>query len=302
MWGAQATVINSILYVTGGWCPKDRRKIYTVYKYELDKDQWNVLPPLQQSYGVPVSVNNHLTIIGGKDGHNKTINWVVTFSDNRWKNIYPNLSVARSEPAVVPYLQYVIVAGGKGYNDNVLDSIEVFNFTTSHWIIIGTHLPKPMYCISATMCADSIIIVGYSGVDYKRYNGTFMIAVDDITSKHQQTQQSLTSSTDNDNTQWHKLPGAPYWRTVLVPNTSLPVIIGGEDKQGNTVNDITLYDDTSNGWKKISTIPINCAKVTVAVINQSIIVIGGCRDTKTAETIDATALSDVSIGQLILCD
>ena len=207
MWGAYATVIHSTLYIAGGWCPYNTRDSDNVYKYEFDKDQWSVLPPLQQYYGVPVSINDQLTIISGRSSTPpyKAINWVVTFIDNRWENIYPNLSVARSLPAVVPYHQYVIVAGGEGDDDNVLDSIEVFNITTSHWIIINTHLPKPMYCISATMCADSIIIVGYGGANYNHYSGTFMIAVDDIISKHQQTQQSLTSSTDNDNTQWLKL-------------------------------------------------------------------------------------------------
>ena len=269
MLGAYATVINSTLYITGGDCPNDKRNIYNVYKYEFDKDQWSVLPPLQQCRGVPVNINDQLMIISGISSTppNKVINWVVTFSDNRWKNIYPNLSVARLEPAVVPYHQYIIVAGGQGDDDNLLDSIEVFNITTSHWIIIGTHLPEPMCDISATMCADSFIIVGYSGAE-NHYNGTYMIAVNDIISKHQQTQQSLTSSTDNDNTRWHQMANAPYWKTSLVPNTSPPVIIGGEDKQGNTVNNITIYDDTSNEWKKISTIPINCAYITVVVINQ----------------------------------
>ena len=296
---ASATVINSTLYITGGWCPNDTRNIYNVYKYELDKNQWSVLPPLQQYYGVPVNVKDQLTIISGRDRNNKLTNLVTTYDDNSWNNTYPNLSVARWLPAVVPHHQYVIVAGGKGDDDNLLDNIEVFDITKSHWMIVNTHLPKPMYRISATICADSFTIVGYDEADNIRYNETFIISIDDIISLPQQTQQSLTSSTDKDNTKWHQLAPAPYWRTALVPNTSPPVIIGGEDEQYNTVNDITVYDDTSNKWNKISSLPINCAYTAVAVINQSIIVMGGCSDTKTTETAYATALSDVNVGQLI---
>ena len=295
MHSASATVINSTLYITGGWCPNDTRN---VYKFDLDKNQWSVLPPLQQYYGVPVNVNDQLTIIGGKVSNNKPTNLVTTYDDNSWNNTYPNLSVARSHPAVVPYHQFVIVAGGIGDDDNVLDSIEVFDITKSHWMIVNTHLPEPMYRISATICADSFTIVGYD-TDNTRYNGTFIIAIDDIISLPQQTQQSLTSSTDKDNTKWHQLAHAPYWKTALVPNTSPPVIIGGSDKQGNAVNDITIYDDTSNKWNKILSVPINCAYPTVAVINQSIIVMGGCSDTKITETCHATALSDVNVGQLV---
>ena len=301
MYAASATVINSTLYITGGWCPNDamHMNIYNVYKYELDKNQWSVLPPLQQYCGVPVNVNDQLTIISGIGRNNKPTNLVTTYDDNSWNNTYPNLSVARSLPAVVPYHQYVIVAGGKGDDGNALDSIEVFDITKSHWMIVNIHLPVPMCHISATICADSFTIVGYSNADNIHYNATFIIAIDDIISLPQQTQQSLTSSTDKDNTKWHQLAPAPYWKTALVPNTSPPVIIGGHDEQVNTVNDITTYDDTSNKWNKISSLPINCAFTTVAVINQCIIVMGGCSDVKTRETCYATALSDVNVGQLV---
>ena len=244
MWAAYSTVINSTLYITGGHCPNDAMNMYNVYKYEFDKNQWSVLPPLQQCYGVPVNMNDHLTVIGGLH-NNKPTNLVTTYDDNSWNNTYPNLSVARWLPAVVPYHQYVIVAGGKGDDGNLLDSIEVFDITKSHWMIVNTHLPKPMYRISATICGDSFIIVGYDGVDnvnkLMRYNGTFIIPIDDILSLPQQT-HSL-SSTDKDNTKWHQLADAPYWETALVPNTSPPVIIGGDDEQDITVNDITIYDD-----------------------------------------------------------
>ena len=304
MWRAYSTVINSTLYVTGGHCPNDPMNSYNVYKYEFDKNQWSVLPPLQQRYGVPVNMNDLLTVIGGRQRNNKPTNLVTTYDDNSWNNKYPNLSVARVLPAVVPYHQYVIVAGGKGDDDNLLDSIEVFDTTKSHWMIVNTHLPRPMYWISATIYGDSFIIVGYAGVDdvnkLTRYNRTFIIPIDDILSLPQQT-HSL-SSTDKDNTKWHQLAPAPYWCTALVPNTSLPVIIGGSDLQGITVNDITIYDDTNNKWNKISSLPINCAWTTVAVINRSIIVMGGCSDANTIETADATALSDVNVGHLVLCD
>ena len=299
MYGASATVINSTLYITGGACPNDTRNKYSVYKYKLDNNHWSVLPPLQQFHGVPVNVNDQLTIIGGWDRNTyKPTNLVITYDDNSWNNTYPNLSIARALPAVVPYHQYVIVAGGKSDDNNVLDSIEVFDITKSHWMIVNTHLPEPMYWISATTCADSFTIVKYD-TENNTCSDTFVIPIDDIISLSQQTQQSHTSSTDKGNTKWHELANAPYWCTALVPNTSPPVIIGGSDKQGNAVNDIIIYDDTSN---KISSLPINCALTTVAVINQSIIVMGGCSNTKTDETRDATALSDVNVGQLVKCD
>ena len=298
MYAAYAAVINSTLYISGGWCPNDTMKIYNVFKYELDKNQWSVLPPLQQYYGIPVNIGDQLTIISGRCStppYNVS-NQVITYSDNKWNNTYPNLSVGRANPAVVPYHQYVIVAGGKGDHNNFLDIIEVFDLTKSHWMIVNTHLPKPMYQISATICGDSFTIVGYTGAGNSGYRETFMIPIEGIISLPQQSRCSLA---DKDNTKWHQLADAPYWNAALVPNTSPPVIIGGNDELNNTVNDITIYDEKRNEWNKISSLPINCAFTTVAVINQSVVVMGGCSDKRTTETINATALSDVKVGQLV---
>ena len=304
MWAAYATVINTTLYISGGVCPNDMMNCYNVYKYELDKNQWSVLPPLQQFYGIPVNTDNQLTVISGRHSTtNKPTTQVTTFTNNRWNNdTYPNLSVARILPAVVPYHQYVIVAGGLGDDETAVDTIEVLHVTKCHWMFVNTHLPQPMYEISATVCADSFTIVVYDGADKKCSNRTFTIPIDEIISQQQQTQQSLTSSTDKDNTKWHTLANAPYWKTAPVPNTLPPVIIGGQDEQDYTVNDITIYDDTNKRWKKIASLPINCAWTTIAVINDCIIVIGGISDTKTTEARNATALSDVNVGQFVLCD
>ena len=303
MWGAYSTVINTTLYISGGWCPNDTMNSYNVQKYELDKNQWSVLPPLQQYCGIPVNTDNKLTVIGGKhSATHKPTAQVTTFTDDRWNNdTHSNLSVARLWPAVVRYHQYVIVAGGLVDDGTVVDTMEILDVITRHWTIINTHLPEPMCRISVTVCADSVTIVGYHGADKKRSNGTFTIPIDEILSQ-QHTQQSLTSSTDKDDTKWHILADAPYWRTALVPNTSPPVTIGGNDKHHNTVNDITIYDDINNRWKKITSIAINCAWTTVAVINDCIIVMGGACDTKTIETANATALNNVNVGQLVLCD
>ena len=259
---------------------------YNVYKYELDKNQWSALPPLQQYYGIPVNIDDQLTVIGGYHcTTSKPTTQVTTFTNNKWNNdTYPNLSVARWLHAVVPYHQYVIVADSQGDDETVVDTIEVLNVTMHHWMIVNTHLPEAMYQISATVCGDSFTIVGFHNAEKKCSNETFTIPIDEITSQQQQqTPQSLTSSIDKSNTKWHTLAYAPYWKTALVPNTSPPIIIGGHDKQVNTVNDITMYDDTNNRWKKIASLPINCALTTVAVINDRINVMGGASDVKTTE-------------------
>ena len=303
-YGAHSTVIGLALYVCGGWCPNDTMNIHNVFRYDLSNNQWNVLPPLQQYYGIPVNLNDNLVIIGGKHSTaKKATNLVTAYNTdkNSWNNAYPNLTVARFEPAVIPYKQYVIVAGGKNDDGTILNSIEVFDIEKSHWMIVATHLPEPMYNISVAMCGDSFTIVGYTYTDGDRSNRAFLIPVHEILP--QPTPQSFTnSSPQEDNAKWHELAETAYWFTALVPNTSPPIIIGGSDEQGNTVDDIAMYDDTTKSWKNISSLPIKCSLTTVAVINQSIIVIGGSGDVQSSKTCDATALGDVNIGKLVVCN
>ena len=296
MYRARATVINLTLYITGGWCPNDTINIHNVYKYDSRDNLWSVLPRLQQYYGIPVNVNDSLVIIGGENSTaKKPTNLVTTYDNdnNRWNSKYPNLTVARSEPAVVPYDQYVIVAGGKSDNDTLLDTIEVLDITKSHWIIVNIPLPEPMYNIAATMCGDFFTIVGYTYIDGDRSNRSFLISINEIL-----LQQQYKQFTRKNNDKWHELAEASYWFTTLVPNASPTIIIGGSDEEGNTVEDIAVYDDATKNWKKLSSLPIKRTFTTVAVINQCIIVIGGCSDAKSSKTRDATALYDVDIGRL----
>ena len=115
-------------------------------------------------------------------------------------------------------------------------------------------------------------------------------------------QQSLTSSTSEHDNKWSELLPTPYWSTTIVPNTTPPVIIGGHDEQRKAVNNISLYDDSSNSWRTVSSLPISCTQATVATINNIMIVAGGCTDHSTIETVNATSLTSVVLGQLVLCD
>ena len=207
---------------------------------------------------------------------------------------------ARRRHAVVSYQHYTIVAGGVGEDGSTLDTIEVFNCNNYQWTILSTHLPKPMRLINATTCNQSFIIAGYTNAQGYDCSGSFIITMDSLVGTEQQ--QSLTSSTSEHDNKWSPLCKTPYWSTTIVPNTTPPVIIGGYDKQGKAVNNISLYNDSSNRWRTVSSLPISCTMATVATINNIMIVAGGYTDPSTRETANATILTSVVLGQLVLCD
>ena len=287
MRGAYGTVINDILYIGGGKCP-DHNDDYYVFAYNLRENKWTKLPAaLPQCYGVVVNINDVLTVIGGRkytDGW--PTNKVVTLEEQKWTTLYGDMKCARYWPTVVSYQHYTIVVGGIGERYVVQDSIEYFNINTNQWTKTKTCLPTPMWSISATTCNNSIIITGYYGADNMRYNNIYITTIDSIVQSH------------DDNNKWSELHPTPYWYTTIVPHTTPPVTVGGSDGQYKSQDNIMLYDDTSNSWRTVGSLPIRCAQTTVVTINNNIIIAGGCTDTSNVETANATSLTSVTIGQL----
>ena len=299
MRAAYATVINNTLFIGGGACTTANDDNF-MFSYKLIDNQWMRLPLLPQAYGVPTNINNKLCYTGGLDYSTcEPTDKAITLLDNHWIVTYPNTVMARWDHAVVLYQHYTIVAGGYGEDGSTLDTIEVFNSNNNQWTILSTHLPQPMRGVNATTCNQSFIIAGYTMADGKANNGTFIISMDSLVGTDQ---KYLTSSSNEDDNKWTELCHTPYWNTVIVPNTSPPVIIGGHDNQGKAVNNISLYDDSSNSWRTVSSLPISATVTTVATINNVIIVARGCTDYSNMETATATSFTSVVLGQLELCD
>ena len=295
---AYVTVISDVMYIGGGQCTTTNDEDY-MFSYKLIDDQWMRLPLLPQAYGVPTNINNELCYTGGQDySTGRSTNKVITLVNDHWVVKY-NMITARQRHAVVQHEHYTVVAGGKGEDGSTLDTIEVFNCNNNQWTILSTHLPHPMRNISATTCNQSFIIAGYTSAEGYDNNGTYIISMDSLVGADQ---QSLISSTSEDDNKWSQLCPTPYWATAIVPNTSPPVIIGGCDDQSKAVNNISLYDDSSNSWRTVSSLPISGAGATVATINDVIIVAGGYTDGSTIETAVVTTLTSVVLGQLELCD
>ena len=301
LYSACVAIQHHKMYVTGGNSPVEDAT-HQVYVYDINTDQWGQLPPSGHYYGVPHIIGGKLVIIGGRlSATKKRTNKVSTFDEDSqtWTSYYPDLLLVRSRPGVVSHLEHVIVAGGgrPTFEDDDTtvpqDDIEVLNWIkNSQWRKVSIKLPVPMYGFTSIVSDDHLLIVGYVGVDMESYNGAYKIPVANITASNGQQHNSDTP------TIWTKLTAADHWQTALVPSSSPPVVVGGDDKDDTPTADIKMYDNSNKSWKKIgSSSSARCNVAVAAVYNNAIIIIGGCTKGGSESNARSSSVTVVELGQ-----
>ena len=152
-------------------------------------------------------------------------------------------------------------------------------------------LPEPMRSPSLTISDNLLYIVGYYRAT-GRTSAAYKLSIDIITSPADQ----LTSN------HWTKLPPAPHYYTAIIPNTSPPVIIGGDDIQYVPTADIRALDVPNNSWKKIASLTSPRSSTAVVPINHdSILVIGGIAGGRDVEEAEKNSITRVEKGSVRLC-
>ena len=286
---ASAVLHNEKVHVMAGLAPDDDTLHY-VFSYDIPSNHWDTLPLPGCAAGVLQIIDGKLSVIGGVDTNaNKATNKVSTFINNRWTQHYPNMTKGRARPGVASHSDYVIVAGGSRDINTVNDDIELLYYKhPPHWIRTNINLPEPMWYISLTISDDLLYIAGYKTSDGSRSNEAYQVAVDKITSS---VAQPPTSS---QTVQWTIIPSTPYYNTAIIPNSSPPVIIGGNDWQHVPTADVAMLKQS---WNKVASLSSPRRAVAVVPINSySILVIGGSTGCKTAEEADARSVTTVEKG------
>ena len=288
------------IYVAGGNSPFID-VLGQIYVYDVKIDQWGQLPPSGHYNANPHIIGGKLVIIGGRmSATKKRTNKVSTFDEDSqlWTSYYPDLLSVRNRPGVVNHLEHVIVAGGTKplYEDDhtsvVQDDIEVLNWIeNSHWRKVSIRLPVPMLAFTPTVTSDDhLLIMSYGGADMKSYKGVYTIPVDNITSNDQQYGIRTT---------WTKLTEVDHYHAAPVPNSSPPLVVGGEDSTGRTATaDIKMYDHSNRSWKKVGSLSsARTAAAVAAVYNNAIIIIGGCTKADTVANARSSSMAVVELGQ-----
>ena len=118
-------------------------------------------------------------------------------------------------------------------------------------------------------------IVGYHGVYSSRHKNAYRIPVASITKS---SQHKLNAPRTLD---WIEITETTHWFTSLIPNSSPPVVVGGQNTTDTATEDINMYDYSNDTWRKVGSLSSARSYVTVSAMhNNAIIVVGGYTKTR----------------------
>ena len=296
MYAISAVVHDKKVYIMAGDAP-DNDTLDYVYCYNITTDHWEQLPSPGHYCGRLQIIDDKLTVIGGQSSVTmKVTNKVSTNINNSWTGHFPNLLRVRREPGVVSHSEYIIVAGGWRDTNTINDDIEILNTTQPfQWILTSVLLPEPMWAIYPTISDHMIVIVGYYVAGGKVTNASYRLPVDKVTTS------TMSHDTTDQPILWTELPSAPHYDTRTIPSSHPPVIMGGHNFQFVPTSNVTMLDDSSNKWKKVSSLSSPRHSAAVVPINSdAILVLGGSTGGSGVAKSKAHSITTVEKGKATL--
>ena len=252
------------VYVGGG-CVGNNHDGCTVMKLDLQRDEWTKLPQYNAMYFSMTSLTNRLLLVGGVDlvSPNRT-NQIALFVSGRWTNPYPPMRIARQDPTVVSFRNYIIVIGGLDGQGMNTSSVEVLDVSSKRWYIADL-LPKPKSQISASLIENTLYCMG--GWDCTGYGTKTVHKVDlnDLIKKavFKQAVPGL----------WQVIEDIPLKDSSPVCVGRSLLAVGGYDSCGIPSSSIYLYQQ--GAWVKVGDMPTARFNCTCSVLSSGEVIVAG---------------------------
>ena len=182
------------------------------YQYECSTEKWMQLPSCPYRYSALAIIDSELTTVGGLDRAGCT-NRLFTLRQGKWVEVYPPMTTARYDPAVVSTSDgdYLIAIGGVG-SDGWTATVQLFQVKSRRWFKL-TDLPPPLIRPSATICGDQLYVIGND------HNG-YSCSLQSLPSNDKAITSPLTLS-------WKPLPPLPVIYSTAATLCGQLVLIGG---------------------------------------------------------------------------
>ena len=274
-----ATIHNSKVYISAAYKEESGKAVHPVLVYSTDELKWSTLPEQQRGSAIAV-VNDHITLIGGRDvSTRKVTNTLSTWyeEESRWKQVLPPMPTRRVWPAIISHANLLLVTGGVAEDGStVLNTTDVLDLTTMKWTALqGLSLPVPLRLHHLAFCGEYLYLVGgtlvYPMLFRKDYNS--------------QAWRVKWSDVKQTAAPQHSQPQRGVWTQIADPPTLLPTAVscggtlytvGGLTRGDKPSSTVYTYNTARNQWVPVGDMSVgrvnHCA---VPLSSNTIIVAGG---------------------------
>jgi len=260
-------IVEGKLYIGGGYTDSyDDR--HTVWQYE--SGQWSKLKHYKWRYFSMTAVKRQLTMVGGEDTStlprqttNDVAVWDRKWASHTWTHPYPPMPTPRSIPAVATYNQWLVVAGGSVYH-NDLAAVEVLD-TDNHQWLSASSLPVKCSHVTTAILQDELYLVGGT------LNKTLVANLPDI----------IHSSTNATTKPWRTLPGPPLKGSAAITIHGALLAVGGCRHGNERSTAIHVYQPvTTDSWRKVGDLPSPLSHCACTLQPSSELLVAGGYDSK----------------------
>jgi len=259
--------VEGKLYIGGGYTRSDDDE-HTVWQYE--SGQWSKLKRYKYIWFTMAAVKRQLTLVGGRDistvwSWQRTSDiavWDREGASHTWTHPYPPMPTPRHSPAVATYNQWLVVAGGRDY-PNDLAAVEVLD-TDNHQWLSASSLPVKCSHVTTAILQDELYLVGGT------LNKTLVANLPDI----------IHSSTSATTKPWRTLPAPPLERSAAITVHGALLAVGGcHGNERNTASTaIHVYQPATNSWSKVGDLPSPRSHCACTVLHSGELLVAGGRD------------------------
>ena len=256
---AHAVVINSQVYIGGGFAKKNKNEIVVIrYDPAGTSHKVTVLPNCTVSRCAMTAVNEQLVLVGDWKGSTD----IPTFNQDSqtWTcDRFQAMPANRFFPMAICYKNYLIVACGFQYKDTV----EVLNISTNRWYD-AQPVPVGGQFMSSAILSDNLYLSSYAWSDGRSH----------VFSAHLPTIVANATTGDRDSTLskvWQEMPMLPVSGPTLLSYREKLLLIGGEGHRSEMFH----YDSDNREWCKCGQLPVGVWGASCAALSSGEVVVAG---------------------------
>ena len=274
-----ATIHNSKVYISTLRRDGSDKAVFPVLVYSTNEHKWSALYNQQRAATMAV-VNNHITLIGGRDvSTGKVTNTLSTWyeEEGRWKQVLPPMPTGRSRPAVISHDNLLLVTGGLAEDfSTVLNTTDVLDLTTMKWSTPeGLNLPVPLCGHHLALCGEYLYLVGGATVNRSKppeddnsqaWRAKWSDVKQTAASQHSQPQRGV----------WTRIADPPNFYPTPVSCGGTLYTVGGVTRNYKSTSAVYTYITARNQWVSVGDMSVgrygHCA---VPLKSNTIFVAGG---------------------------